>query len=142
MAVTPDGQTIIMSETHSGQITSFSIDDGGGLFEKKTFASDLQLPDGLCLDAAGAVWIGSLFASEFLRVGDGGTVTHRVRVPTPYWALGTRANVGRSGPPHPLPARRRHRPGACPATRLAWLPLPRRCRHTWCWLPVRQLEQT
>jgi sugar lactone lactonase YvrE len=87
MAVTPDGQTIIMSETHNGHVTSFSIDKDGGLFDKKTFASDLQLPDGLCLDAEGAVWIGSLFASEFLRVTDGGAITHRVRVPTPYWAL-------------------------------------------------------
>jgi sugar lactone lactonase YvrE len=87
MAVTPDGQTIIMSETHNGHITSFSIDEDGGLFDKKTFASDLQLPDGLCLDAEGAVWIGSLFASEFLRVGECGAITHRVRVPTPYWAL-------------------------------------------------------
>lgn len=87
MAVTPDGRAIIMSETHNGHVTSFSIDEDGGLFDKKTFASDLQLPDGLCLDAEGAVWIGSLFASEFLRVTDGGAITHRVRVPTPYWAL-------------------------------------------------------
>ncbi|MDT5289564.1 MAG: hypothetical protein QOF88_4453 [Mycobacterium sp.] len=87
MAVTPDDRTIIMSETHNGHVTAFSIDEDGGLFDKKTFASDLQLPDGLCLDAEGAVWIGSLFASEFLRVTDGGAITHRVRVPTPYWAL-------------------------------------------------------
>jgi len=87
MAVTEDGRTILMCETHNGNITSFSIDKDGGLFGKENFAKDLQLPDGLCLDADGAVWIGSLFASEFLRVTKGGTVTHRVRVPAPYWAL-------------------------------------------------------
>jgi len=87
MAVTEDGRTILMCETHNGHITSFSIDADGGLFGKETFASDLELPDGLCLDVEGAVWIGSLFASEFLRVTEGGTVTHRVRVPAPYWAL-------------------------------------------------------
>jgi sugar lactone lactonase YvrE len=87
MAITPDGQTIIMCETHSGQVTSFSVDADGGLSNKKTFASDLQLPDGLCLDAEGAVWVGCLFASEFLRVTEGGAITHRVRVPAPYWAL-------------------------------------------------------
>src|SRR5882757_3181461 len=86
MAVTPDGRTLITCETHSGQVTSFSIDEDGGLFDKRTFASDLQLPDGLCLDAEGAVWVGCLFASEFLRITEGGTVTPRVRVPTPYWA--------------------------------------------------------
>jgi sugar lactone lactonase YvrE len=87
MAVTEDGRTILMCETHNGHITSFSIDADGGLFGKENFASDLELPDELCLDAEGAVWIGSLFASEFLRVTEGGTVTHRVRVPRPYWAL-------------------------------------------------------
>lgn len=87
MAVTEDGRTILVCETHNGNITSFSIDSDGGLFGKETFAKDLQLPDGLCLDAEGAVWIGALFASEFLRVTKGGTVTHRVRVPAPYWAL-------------------------------------------------------
>jgi sugar lactone lactonase YvrE len=87
MAVTPDGRTLITCETHNGQVTAFSIDEDGGLFDKRTFASDLQLPDGLCLDAEGAVWVGCLFASEFLRIAEGGTITHRVRVPTPYWAL-------------------------------------------------------
>jgi sugar lactone lactonase YvrE len=87
MAVTPDGRTLITCETHNGRVTSFSIDEDGGLFDKKTFASDLQLPDGLCLDAEGAVWVGCLFASEFLRITEGGAVTHRVRVPAPYWAL-------------------------------------------------------
>src|SRR5882757_3015174 len=87
MAVTEDGRTILMCETHNGNITLFAIDADGSLFDKKTFAKDLELPDGLCLDAEGAVWIGSLFASEFLRVTEGGTVTHRVRVPAPYWAL-------------------------------------------------------
>jgi sugar lactone lactonase YvrE len=87
MAITPDGQTIILCETHSGNVTSFSIDADGGLFDRKSFASDLQLPDGLCLDAEGAVWVGCLFASEFLRIAGGGAVTHRVRVPSPYWAL-------------------------------------------------------
>jgi sugar lactone lactonase YvrE len=87
MAVTPDGQTIVMRETHNGHVTSFSIDEDGGLFNKKTFAGGLQLPDGLCLDAAGAVWRGCLSASEFLSVTEGGTIAHRVRVPAPYWAL-------------------------------------------------------
>jgi len=87
MAITPDGRTIIMCETHNGHVTSFSIDDDGGLADKRTFASDLQLPDGLCLDAEGAVWVGCLFASEFVRITEGGTITHRVRVPAPYWAL-------------------------------------------------------
>jgi sugar lactone lactonase YvrE len=87
MAVTADGRTLIMSETHAARVTSFSIDQDGGLSEKRTIATDIPFPDGLCVDAEGGVWVGSLFASEFLRVTQGGKITHRVQVPSPYWAL-------------------------------------------------------
>jgi sugar lactone lactonase YvrE len=87
MAVTPDGRTLIASETHANRVSSFEIDNDGALSNRRDFAGGIPMPDGLCLDAEGAVWIGSLFASEFLRITAGGGVTHRVRVPAPYWAL-------------------------------------------------------
>ncbi|MCU1375848.1 MAG: 5-valerolactone hydrolase [Actinomycetia bacterium] len=87
MAVTPDGRTLIVSETHANRVSSFAIDERGDLAARRDFATGVAMPDGLCLDAEGAVWVGSLFASEFLRITDGGAVTHRVPVPTPYWAL-------------------------------------------------------
>jgi sugar lactone lactonase YvrE len=94
MAVTADGGTLIMSETHAARVTSFSIAENGGLSEKRIIAADIPVPDGLCVDAEGAVWVGCLFASEFLRVTQGGEITHRVKVPAPYWALA--ATFGRA----------------------------------------------
>ena len=38
------------------------------------------VPDGICLDAEGAVWIASPISSEVLRVREGGEITHRVAV--------------------------------------------------------------
>jgi sugar lactone lactonase YvrE len=87
MAVTPDGRTLIASETQANRVSSFEIGDGGALSNRRTFADGIPWPDGLCLDAEGSVWIGSLFASEFLRIASNGEVTCRVRVPTAYWAL-------------------------------------------------------
>lgn len=83
IAITPDGSTLVVSETFSGKIQAFTISDDGDLIDKRVFADlgpERQL-DGLCLDAEGAVWVGSVEACEFLRVREGGEVTHRI--PTP-----------------------------------------------------------
>ena len=37
-------------------------------------------PDGLCVDVEGGVWVGCYDTGEFLRVIEGGTVTHRVAI--------------------------------------------------------------
>jgi sugar lactone lactonase YvrE len=43
-------------------------------------------PDGLCFDAEGAVWVASVATSAFLRVLEGGEITHLI--PTPgRWAV-------------------------------------------------------
>ncbi|MFH1243183.1 MAG: SMP-30/gluconolactonase/LRE family protein [Pseudomonadota bacterium] len=42
-------------------------------------------PDGICLDAEGAIWAASFGTDEVLRVHEGGMVTERIRVrTTPY----------------------------------------------------------
>jgi sugar lactone lactonase YvrE len=84
MAVTPDGATLIVSETFGGgKIWAYPILADGSLADRRVFA-DLgpeRTPDGICLDAEGAIWVGSAFSREFLRVRDGGEVTHRIEVP-------------------------------------------------------------
>jgi sugar lactone lactonase YvrE len=39
---------------------------------------DKETPDGICLDAEGAVWVASPGTREVLRVRDGGEVTERI----------------------------------------------------------------
>jgi sugar lactone lactonase YvrE len=82
LAITPDGSTLIASDTFDSKLVAFTIGSNGDLIEPRVFA-DLgpdRHPDGICLDEAGAVWVGCYDTGEFLRIHDGGEVTHRVLV--------------------------------------------------------------
>jgi sugar lactone lactonase YvrE len=79
MVVTPDNRTLIVSESFAGRLTAFDIDAGGGLSNRRVFAEGLG-PDGICMDAEGAVWVGTADASA-VRVAQGGRVLQRVDLP-------------------------------------------------------------
>src|SRR5262249_57229246 len=54
----------------------------GSLQNRRVFAEVAgTYPDGLCLDDDGAVWFGSPYTDEFVRVRDGGEVTDRLAMP-------------------------------------------------------------
>jgi len=78
MVITPDDQTLIISESFAGQLTAFDIDVDGGLSNRRVFAGGVA-PDGICLDVEGAVWVSTGFS--FARVGEGGEVLQRVELP-------------------------------------------------------------
>jgi sugar lactone lactonase YvrE len=88
LGITPDGSTLIASETFSGRLLAFTIGADGGLSDQRVFADlgEERAPDGLCLDAEGAVWVGSFRTGEFLRVQEGGEITHVVET-QPAWAV-------------------------------------------------------
>lgn len=80
--ISPDGKTLIVAETFGRRVTAFSIADDGSLSGRRIFAQfSEETPDGICLDAQGAVWISSFESGEFVRVEDGGTITDRIPVP-------------------------------------------------------------
>jgi sugar lactone lactonase YvrE len=74
------GKTLIVGETWEGRLTAFDIDTAGALSNRRIFA-DLRhrMPDGLCADAEGAVWAGIYNTGEFVRVLEGGEITHRLQ---------------------------------------------------------------
>jgi len=86
-AVTPDGSTLIVAESSQARLTSFGISSDGSLRNRGVFASVPDLhPDGICLDAEGAVWFGSPMTEEFVRVREGGAVVSRISTPG-TWAV-------------------------------------------------------
>jgi sugar lactone lactonase YvrE len=79
MVVTPDDRTLIISESFAGRLTAFDIDADGELSNRRVFAEGLG-PDGICLDAEGAVWVGT-GGFSVARVAPGGEVLQRVELP-------------------------------------------------------------
>ncbi len=56
MVVTPDNSTLIVSESFTGRLVAFDIAADGSLSNRRVLAEGLA-PDGICLDAEGAVWV-------------------------------------------------------------------------------------
>jgi len=78
MVITPDDRTLIISESFAGRLTAFDIGADGSLSGRRVFADGLG-PDGICLDAEGAVWVGTAGFSV-ARVAEGGDVVQRVEL--------------------------------------------------------------
>jgi sugar lactone lactonase YvrE len=95
--ITPDGGTLIVAESFASRLTAFSIECDGSLSGRRVWAQfdDLGfvrseeriLPDGICLDAEGAIWLASPESAEVLRVREGGEITHRFQVETQAFAV-------------------------------------------------------
>jgi sugar lactone lactonase YvrE len=87
MAVTPDNSTLIVAESFAARLTAFDIADDGGLSNRRAWADGVG-PDGICIDAGGAIWTGVGPFGENLvgRVRDGGEVLERVRLDAPCFA--------------------------------------------------------
>ncbi|MGE0482980.1 MAG: SMP-30/gluconolactonase/LRE family protein [Gammaproteobacteria bacterium] len=80
--ITPDGRTLICAETFGNCLTAFDRAADGSLSNRREWAAlGERTPDGICLDAAGGVWVASFMTDEFVRVTEGGAVTHRAACP-------------------------------------------------------------
>ena len=79
--ITPDGATLIVGESMGRRLTAFDIVENGDLVNRRTWAEmEGALPDGICLDAQGGIWVASPMSNEALRILEGGEVTDRVSV--------------------------------------------------------------
>ncbi|MEE9280277.1 MAG: SMP-30/gluconolactonase/LRE family protein [Myxococcota bacterium] len=85
--ITPDGRTLIVGESGAARLTAFDVAPTGLLFRRREWAPlSAAVPDGICLDAEGAIWLASPPSAEVLRVRQGGEVTHRLAVSTQAFA--------------------------------------------------------
>mgnify|MGYP003576104626 CR=1 FL=1 len=93
MTRSPDGRTLIVAETFRGRLSAFDIADDGTLSGHRTFAdfagrdfatvrdslaSGASLPDGICADSEGAVWIADINARGVSRVAPGGEILESI----------------------------------------------------------------
>jgi sugar lactone lactonase YvrE len=89
MAISPDGGTLYVNETFAARVTAFDIAADGSLSDRRVWAgfSDTEfetvpealesgaiLPDGMALDAEGAIWVADCHGRGVHRVIEGGEV--------------------------------------------------------------------
>lgn len=81
MAVTTDNSTLIMAESHGKRLSAFDIAANGDLSNRRVWA-DVQagVPDGICIDAEGAVWYADVPNKRCVRVREGGEVLQSVQL--------------------------------------------------------------
>ena len=82
MAVMPDNQTLIVAESYGKRLTAFDIAADGGLSNRRVWADLLgdAYPDGICIDAEGAVWFADVPNRRCSRVGEGGEVLQTIEL--------------------------------------------------------------
>jgi len=93
MVLTNGGSTLLVAETFAGRITAFDVRPNGTLTRRRTWAnfgsgdvwnvqeaikSQPLLPDGIALDAEGALWVADAKGAGVVRVAEGGAVLDRV----------------------------------------------------------------
>ena len=74
--------TLVLAESHADRLTAWTITETGHLVDRRIWA-DLgpgAAPDGLCVDAEGAVWYASVPGQRCVRVAEGGAVLETVEV--------------------------------------------------------------
>jgi len=75
MAITPDGGTLIVAESYANRLTAYDIGRDGDLANRRVWADTPgDHPDGICLDADGAVWYADVGNKHCVRVREGGEV--------------------------------------------------------------------
>ncbi len=81
MAVTPDNSTLIVAESYAKRLTAFDIAGDGSLSNRSVWA-DLGdgVPDGICIDADGAVWYADVPNRRCVRVREGGEVLQTIEL--------------------------------------------------------------
>ncbi len=87
--LTPDGRTLIVAESAASRLTAFRVGVDGALSNRRVYASlvperegiKVAPPDGICLDAEGAVWVADPLGARVFRVREGGEVTDSIAIP-------------------------------------------------------------
>jgi sugar lactone lactonase YvrE len=75
MAITPDNGTLLVAESYANQISAFGISPNGDLGSRRVWAKLAGgAPDGICLDAEGALWYADVPSKRCVRVREGGEV--------------------------------------------------------------------
>jgi sugar lactone lactonase YvrE len=81
MAVTSDNATLIVADSYGKKLTAFTIETDGSLTNERVWADLVDgVPDGICLDAEGAIWYADVPNRRCVRVREGGAVVQTLEL--------------------------------------------------------------
>ena len=80
IAISADSDRLVVAEMDGACLADYDIAADGGLRLRGRFGS-MKSPDGICLDAEGAVWVAAFEEDAFIRLGRDGRELRRVEVP-------------------------------------------------------------
>jgi sugar lactone lactonase YvrE len=83
--ITPEGTTLLVGESMAARIRAFDRDPAGGTLSNPRVWATFEgaTPDGICLDAEGAIWAASPFTGDVIRIAEGGEVLETVKTSNP-----------------------------------------------------------
>lgn len=81
MVITPDGKRLLVADSIDQCVHAFALAADGTLSARTCFAAlPGEMPDGMCMDASGAVWVAA--HGRVVRVAEGGAVLDEVDMGT------------------------------------------------------------
>jgi sugar lactone lactonase YvrE len=81
MAIAPDQSTLIVADSYGKELIAFDIAEEATLTNRRQWAGLGEgVPDGICLDAEGAVWYADVPNRRCVRVAEGGEVLDTVEL--------------------------------------------------------------
>ena len=97
MAVTPDNATLLVAESYGHKLTAFDVAGNGSLLHRRSWTElGDGVPDGICLDADGAIWYGDVPHKRAVRVREGGVVLDTVELDRGCFACALGGTDGRT----------------------------------------------
>jgi sugar lactone lactonase YvrE len=95
--ITPNGETLIIAESLGEKLTAFDINPNGSLTNRRIWAKMKGfVPDGICLDKAGGVWVASPVSNEVIRVVEGGRISDQIRLKKQAYACMLGGRMGKT----------------------------------------------
>lgn len=97
LAISEDGRTLIVAETLGARLSAFTLASDGTLSARRVFAAlPGRAPDGICLDAEGAVWVADARGKACIRVREGGEITDLIATERGCFACALGGSDGRT----------------------------------------------
>jgi sugar lactone lactonase YvrE len=97
MAITEDGATLLVAESYGNRLTAYDIGRDGALANRRVWADvGEDHPDGICVDAEGAVWYADVGNRHCVRTREGGEILATVELDRGAFAC----TLSRGDPPH------------------------------------------